>query len=266
VGRVAGRWWRVTGRGDAVTAKVALVTGAAGEIGRALLAGLAEAGWRTVATDLAVPDEPPAADLWCAADVTVGGAMDDVVATAVSLLGRIDLVVVNAGITALGTFDDTSDDAFRRVMDVNLHGAVGTLRAALPELRRRRGRVVVLSSVAGFAPVVGRPAYVASKHAVTGLFASLRPELARDGVGVTLVHPTFLATTPAEVAAAGGGAAGRSTTGGTVTADDVARAVVAAVDRGRDRVLVGRTATLAWWVHRLAPGLYERLMVRRLRS
>ena len=62
-------------------------------------------------------------------------------------------------------------------MDVNLHGAVRTVRPALPHLRATGGRIVVMSSVAGFAPVLGRPAYVAAKHAVTGLFASLAIEL-----------------------------------------------------------------------------------------
>ncbi len=119
----------------------------------------------------------------------------------------------------------------------------------------------MLSSVAGFAPVLGRPAYVASKHALTGTFEALRPELAADGIGVTMVHPTFVAN---ELADASGGGGQRTTTGGLVTPEDVADAIADAVDGGRERVLPGRTAWLAWHVHRLAPGLYQRLMTRRL--
>lgn len=258
---------------------VVVVTGAAGAIGTALVRRFAAVGCRVVGIDL--DEHAPAAiagvvDLWCRGDVTEAAEMHDAMDTAVAALGRIDVVVANAGITALGSFDETSDEAFARVMEVNLHGAVRTLRAALPHLRASRGRVAVMSSVAGFAPVLGRPAYVASKHAVTGLFESLRPELAPDGVGVTVVHPTFLATSPAdsnpaETAADPAGqppadGTPRRVTGRLLDADDVAREVVRGVRRGDGQVLVGRTARLAHLVHRLAPTLYVRQMVRRLSS
>jgi NAD(P)-dependent dehydrogenase (short-subunit alcohol dehydrogenase family) len=250
---------------------VVLVTGAAGVVGTALLRRFAAVGCRTIGTDLV--DTPPPAladvvDLWCRADVTDAADMDWAAATAVARLGRLDVVVANAGITALGSFDDTDDAAFERVMEVNLHGAVRTVRPALPHLRASGGRVVAISSVAGFAPVLGRPAYVASKHAVTGLFESLRSELAPGGVGVTLVHPTFLATTPgvADPHAPDAAAARRSTTGRPLDPDDLARKVVRAVRRGDDRVLPGRVARQAWWLHRLAPRLYAWQMQRRLRG
>lgn len=261
---------------------VVLVTGAAGGIGTALVRAFAAAGYATVGTDLG--QDPPAGlavDRWCRADVTVAADMERAVAVAVEAFGRLDVLVANAGITALGTFDETSDATFAAVMDVNLHGAVRSTRAALPALRATGGRVVAVASVAGFAPVLGRPAYVASKHAVAGLFESLRPELAPQGVGVTVVYPTFLATAPADANTSDGparpadsdgpGAAdrpagsGRSVTGDLLTADDVAAEVVSAVARGRDQVFPGRTARLAHLAHRLAPRLYARAMVRRLR-
>lgn len=258
------------------TRPVVVVTGAAGAIGTALVRRFAAVGCRVVGVDL--DEQAPTAiagvvDLWCRGDVTVAADMQDAMDTAVAALGRIDVVVANAGITALGSFDETSDAAFTRVMDVNLHGAVRTLRAALPHLRASRGRVAVMSSVAGFAPVLGRPAYVASKHAVTGLFESLRPELARDGVGVTVVHPGFLGSSPADTNPAASDAAPAEPTAGTTSrrvtgqlldADDVAREVVRGVRRGDGQVVVGRTAKLAHLVHRLVPTLYVRQMVRRL--
>ena len=252
--------------GDA--APVVLVTGAGGAIGTALLRRFAAIGCHTVGCDLT--DAPPPAgadhvDLWVRADVTSAAEMEAAVARAVERFGRLDVVVANAGITALGSFEATSDAAFERVMDVNLHGAVRTVRPALPHLRATGGRIVVMSSVAGFAPVLGRPAYVAAKHAVTGLFASLAVELEPDGVGVTLVHPSFLDTSPADSNAADPvDTTARSTTGRPITADDVAREVVRAVRRGDGQVFPGRTARLAHVVHRLAPRLYARQMRRRL--
>ena len=246
---------------------VAAVTGGRGAIGRALDARLTGAGWTVVALDL--PDTAPqdAAERrrWVAMDTTDETSVTTALAEVEARFGGLDVLVLAAGITALGSFDETPDAAFRRCMEVNFHGAVLCLRAALPLLRASRGQVVVLSSVAGFAPVTGRPAYVASKHALTGTFAALRPELARDGVGVVLVHPTFVGSELEDAnAETGTGPSPRSTTGALLTPQDVAGAVVEGLASGRRRVLPGRTAKLAYHLHRLAPGLYERVMARRL--
>jgi len=257
-----------------MTGQVAAITGGRGAIGSALDRRLTADGWTVVALDL------PGTELggdgersrWVALDTTdeasVAAAFDEVA----TRYGRLDLLIVAAGVTALGTFDETPAATFRRLMDINFHGAVACLRAALPALRASRGHVVVLSSVAGFAPVLGRPAYVASKHALTGTFNALRPELAKDGIGVTLVHPTFvgheLADANADANADSEGrttTTSRTTTGALVTPEDVAEDIVAAVAAGRDRIMPGRTARLAYHAHRLAPRLYERLMTRRLR-
>ena len=233
----------------------AIVTGAAGSIGSALVRRLEAAGHVVVGLDVT------AAAGVRVCDITDEAAVRAVVADVVAEHGRLDLLVNNAGITAIGALEDHDVAAHRRVLEVNHLGPLALTLAALPALRASRGRVVLIGSVAGFAPVVGRPAYVASKHAVTGLFEALRPELASDGVGVTVVHPTFVTTVLGDGT---GAAVRRSTTGAAVTPDQVAEAVLEAVERGRDRVLVGRTARLAWHVHRLAPGLYARLMTRRL--
>jgi len=101
--------------------------------------------------------------------------------------------------------------------------------------------------------------------ALVVLFTALRPELAPRGISVTMVHPTFVTGGGmTEVPRAEG--VQRTTTGPEITPDDVAREIVQAVLKGRDLVLVGRTAKLSWWVHRLLPRLYVRLMVRRLRQ
>lgn len=253
------------GHGAAGAGPVALVTGAAGAIGSALVHHLAAAGHRVAATDVGdPPDEVGAvAACWDRADVTDAATMTRLVDAVVARLGRLDLVVANAGVTALGGLATTPDEVFERVVDVNLHGVVRTVRPALAHLRATGGRIVVMSSVAGFAPVVGRPAYVASKHAVTGLFESLRYELDADGIGVTVVYPTFLTTTPGD---ANADASDRRTTGRLLDADDVAAAVVDAVRRGRGKVFPGRVAKLARTVHRLAPPLYAWQMRRRLQS
>ena len=243
------------------TVPVAVVTGAAGSIGQALVRRFTQAGYAVAGLDLpaACASDPQMVPCDITRPDEVRSAVDEVL----ERHGRIDVLVNNAGISAIGRFEDHDVETHRRVMEVNYLGAVACTQATLPALRQSRGRVVTISSVTGFAPVLGRPAYVAAKHAVTGLFDALRPELAVDGVGVTLVHPTFVVGGMGEAAGRKEGTA-RATTGEEITPDDVARAVVDAVTRGRDQVLVGRTARLSWHLNRLAPRTYVRMMTRRL--
>lgn len=251
-----------TGAAPTEPTPVAVVTGAAGNIGARLMARFAEAGYAVVGLDLAAAC-PPDDNRFLGCDLTDEAAVHDTFAAVLERTGRIDVLVNNAGISAIGAFTDHGVETHRRVLAVNYLGAVACTQAALPALRASRGRIVTISSVTGFAPVLGRPAYVAAKHAVTGLFEALRPELAPDGVGVTLVHPTFVTGGMGEAADRTEGRE-RSTSGEEISPDDVARAVVEAVRVGRDRVLVGRTAWLSWHLRRLAPATYVRMMTRRL--
>ena len=245
---------------DAVADRVAVVTGAAGQIGRCLVDTLTARSYDVVGLDL------PAA---CSGDPRLRGCdlTDDeqvasVVAGVVDAKRRIDLLIHSAGLSAIGSFTDHDMTVHRKVMDVTHFGAVSVTQAALPGLQKARGRVVLIGSVTGFAPVLGRPPYVAAKHAVTGLFTAIRPELEQQGIGVTIVHPTFVTGGMSEAARGGE----RTTSGPEVTPQDVADALLDGVAHGRDLVLVGRTAKLSWTVNRLAPGLYVKLMLRRLRS
>ena len=184
--------------------------------------------------------------------------------------GGIDVLVNNAGITQLGRVLETEVDVIRRVLEVNFFGAVNCTKAALPSLLERRGRIVVLSSIAGFAPLATRAAYAASKHALHGFFESLRAEHRADGLGVTMVCPSFVHTAIGDHALGPGGevGSGRARTGvrGEIEPEQVADAIVLAARKGRRLVLVPGQARLAWWVSRLAPVSYERLMLRQLRD
>lgn len=255
----------MTGLPDTPTA---LVTGAGGHIGGALLRLLVAAGASTIGVDRpgTPPPDTPAVERWLTHDLAEPASLSALSAD-LATVARLDLVVAAAGVTALGGIDDTDDDAFRRVMDVNYHGALRTVRAALPALRAAAGHVVAISSVAGLVPVPGRPAYVGAKHALTGAFLALGEELRADGIAVTVVHPTFLDTPVTEV----GATAPRTTTGASITADDVARAIVrlhARRQRGRrvpGRVVLGATGHLADGAARLSPALARRLAARRMR-
>ncbi|MFR9794883.1 SDR family NAD(P)-dependent oxidoreductase [Streptomyces sp. MS06] len=243
--------------------QVVAITGAAGGIGARLMQRFTEAGCTVAGLDL--PGAcPPGDDRFLACDITDEEQVKEAFDRLAARHGRLDVLVNNAGISAIGGLLDHDVATYRRVLEVNYVGSLICTRAALPALTASRGRIVVLSSVAGFAPVLGRPAYVAAKHAVTGLFTALRPELAPRGISVTMVHPTFVTGGMTEVPRAAG--VSRPVTGSEVTSDQVAREIVRAVSGGRDLLLVGRTARLAWWANRISPRGYLRLMVRRLRG
>ncbi|MFY1632855.1 SDR family NAD(P)-dependent oxidoreductase [Solwaraspora sp. WMMB335] len=243
---------------------VVVVTGAAGRIGRCLVEELESAGATVVGLDLA--RSCPVGDArYLACDITEQDAVRTSIERIVAGHGRIDVLVHCAGLSAIGSFEDHDLTTHRRVMEVTHLGAVSVTLAALPALRAASGRIVVVGSVAGFAPVLGRPPYVAAKHAVTGLFTALRCELEPSGVRITVVHPTFVAGGMTEASARVPGRE-RASTGRELTPAGVAAAIVAGIERGRDLVLIGRTARLSWYVNRLAPNLYVRLMARRLRT
>jgi NAD(P)-dependent dehydrogenase (short-subunit alcohol dehydrogenase family) len=182
-----------------LAAETVVITGAAGGIGEALALRFAAAGRRVAVLDV---DETgaqrvaaeleaqgtPALGLGC--DVTVADDCRAAIAAVTRAWGGVDLLVNNAGITHLGRFRDTAPDVIRRVMEVNFFGAVEMTRAALPSLLQRRGAVVVLSSVAGFAPLATRTGYAASKHALQGFFDSLREEHRPRASATTPSAPT----------------------------------------------------------------------------
>lgn len=255
-----------------------LVTGAAGGLGRAVALGFVAAGARIVALDrdadglesLRTQLERDGRDcLALPCDVTDATACERAVAACVARFGALDVLVNNAGMSHRSAFAHTELAVIRRVMDVNFFGAVNCTKAALPQLVSARGLVVAVSSVAGYTPLIARTGYAASKHAMHGFFESLRTELAPEGVAVMMVCPSFIATHIDRNALGGDGGPVRHaqvTVGRPLTAEAAAGRIVAAAARRPRMLFIGRTARQAWWLSRVAPGLYERVMSRRLRG
>jgi NAD(P)-dependent dehydrogenase (short-subunit alcohol dehydrogenase family) len=168
--------------------KVVLITGGARGIGAATARELAGRGWTTVLADIdATGDVIPL-------DVRDGEACDRAVKTVLERHGRLDAVWANAGIASFGPLALTDPEAWARTVDVNLVGAFRTVRSALPALIAARGYVAVTASLASFAHAPGMSAYSASKAGVEAMCNALRIELARHGVGVGTIHPTWIDT------------------------------------------------------------------------
>lgn len=176
------------------------ITGGSRGIGAACVRAFAAAGWsvaftyrenRALTGSLA---EQTGALALCA-DLYDDKAVSRAVGEARGHFGAVDAVVCNAGIAEQKLFQDITDEAWQRMLDVNLMGAVRTIRACLPDLlRRKRGSIVTVSSVWGQSGASCESHYAASKAALIGLSKSLALELGPSGIRVNCVAPGVIDT------------------------------------------------------------------------
>lgn len=184
--------------------KVALVTGGAGGIGRAAAAALAGAGAKVAVAgrDLGALSgvELPggARALPVLLDVREAVSWERAVEAVVAGLGRLDILVHNAGVVAVGPLETQEPDEIRAVLETNLLGALLGTRAALPALRATGGAVVHVASLGGIVPMPFEAAYAATKAGLRHLSFSLRAELAGSGVSVSVVTPDSTRTAQLE--------------------------------------------------------------------
>jgi NAD(P)-dependent dehydrogenase (short-subunit alcohol dehydrogenase family) len=185
----------VAGEAVKTAMNTVLVTGAAMGIGGAVAKALSAEGKRLVLFDRdAAALEATARELGGGHAVHVGSVTnladcEAAVELAVERFGGLDGVSHNAGIQRYGDAVTTSPELWAEVLDVNLTGAFLVARAALPELRRNRGALVVTSSVQGMAAQKGALAYVVAKHGLVGLVTGMAIDEAANGVRVLGVAP-----------------------------------------------------------------------------
>ncbi|MGH3879888.1 MAG: SDR family oxidoreductase [Actinophytocola sp.] len=179
---------------------LAVVTGAGSGIGRETALALAADGAEVLCVDIdfdaATATATEAKGAAYQLDVADGRATDKLAAHIHTEHGVPDLVMANAGIGVSGSFLDTTEDDWRRVLDVNLWGVVHTLRAFLPAMveRREGGHVVITSSAAGYFATPNLPAYSTTKAGVLMLAQCLAGELREAGIGVSAICPGFVHT------------------------------------------------------------------------
>jgi short-subunit dehydrogenase len=248
---------------DAVT----VVTGASSGIGRCLAQRLVGRGATVIAVGRR-PDRIDALRQGCGdhlipvvGDITEP-AIRDRIADAASAVrqGQIDLLVNNAGIGAIGPFDQATPDRLRRVMEVNFFAPVELTRQLLPQLKRGRAAVICnVGSVLGHRAVPNKSEYCASKFAIHGWSDALRAELAADGVQVTLVSPSttksdffdsLIDTDPSQ----------NSPSIGSWTPERVADKILDAIRARRSEVICSLAGKAFVYADRLAPPLMNAIL------
>jgi NAD(P)-dependent dehydrogenase (short-subunit alcohol dehydrogenase family) len=167
-----------------------IVTGGSSGLGAAVAAAVEEAGGTPVVLDR---KPPPNGFGWEEVDLAQPRAAETAVRRAASLHGGIDAIVTCAGIDACGDLADIDPEDWERVIMVNLVATAAVVRAALPFLEERRGRVVTVASTLGVRALPAATAYCASKFGVVGFTRALAAETA-DRIGVTLLIPGGMQT------------------------------------------------------------------------
>jgi len=254
--------------------KAVIVTGASAGIGRALVLQLADQGaWIALAARDAQRLDVLAEEcrqrgskaIAVPTDVTNEAQCRVLIERAVAEFGRLDMLINNAGTAAKGLLEELPDLAlFKHVMDVNFYGTVYCTYYAVKHLKQTQGRIVNISSLSGKAPLPSHAPYIASKHAVQGFSDSLRMELAKTGVSVTVICPYYVATGLLERMAEKGkprGPAGRVIDPDRVmTADRCAQIVLKSAARRKREVLMG-PSWLIVWLRLIAPGLSDKVII-----
>jgi NAD(P)-dependent dehydrogenase (short-subunit alcohol dehydrogenase family) len=255
---------------------VVIVTGASSGVGHAVALQLAGQGAKVV---LAARDgarlesvalacrERGGEGLAVPTDVSREVECRALIDRAVGAYGRIDVLVNNAGIGVGAALSELPDlRLFTSVMDVNFMGCVYCSYYALPHLREAKGRIVNVSSLGGKLALPFNTSYIASKHALVGFSDSLRMELAKDCVSVTVVSPYWVVTEFHErflnKEGRPAGPSGRGIyTKRMMTADGCARVILKAA-AGRTREVVMWPGPIGLWLKLLAPGLMDRVTLQ----
>ncbi len=264
--------------------KIIVITGASDGIGAEMARQLATTHGTQVALVLAARDEARLSKVaaQCAAsgaqtlvfptDVSQAPACRALIAATVEKFGQIDALINNAGMSAQALFEEVKADDlawYEHLMRVNLWGSVWCTHAALPYLKKSRGRIVAVSSLAGLFGVPGRTAYSATKFAMTGFFEALRAELKNAGVSVTTAYPGVVAT---QIRHHGLNAAGQAAGSSGLKEDDAmsveecARLILQGMDARQRDVVMTAKGKLGRWLKLLAPARVEAMALAALKD
>jgi NAD(P)-dependent dehydrogenase (short-subunit alcohol dehydrogenase family) len=267
-----------------VAGQVAIVTGGASGIGRALCEELVRRHAVVIVADLNGEEARRVARALAAAggsasaervDVARAESLAGLVRRTLAKHGRIDLLFNNAGIGWSGEFQEMATAQSDRLVDINLNGVLHGVAAVYPiMIEQGAGHIINTSSFfSGLIPIPGKSVYSATKHAIVGFSLSLREEARLFGVKVSVICPSFIRSNIDENSARIlRGQDGSTTTplpGASADAMKLARSILDGVSRNRAIIIRPSFIRPFWWLYRLSPGFFFRLqspvVMRKLR-
>jgi short-subunit dehydrogenase len=255
--------------------KAVLITGASSGIGEELAWQIGQAGAKLTLTarrkDLLeslaqrIVAAGKARPLVVECDVTRDGDVERAVAESVRQWGKLDVVIANAGFGVVGALKKLTVEDYRRQFETNVFGVLRTIYAALPEIEKAKGNVVILGSVSGWASSPGASPYTMSKFAVRALANSITPELQLSGVKVTLISPGFVASNIRRVDNQGTLHAGTKEPIPewlVVPTDKAVRQMLRAIARGKHEAIITRNGKALVALTRFMPWLLRAVFKR----
>lgn len=230
--------------------KVVIITGASSGIGKACAHVFGKAGAKIVITGRKEDSLKQVANelkregidtLPIVADVSIEEDNANVVNQTVAKYGKIDVLINNAGITMRATFEEMDLSVMKKVMDTNFYGTVYATKYALPHIKKTKGSIIGISSIAGYRGLPVRCGYSASKFAMQGFLEALRTELLHTGVHVLVACPGFTSSNIRHSALVKDGSIGGETVRDEermMSAEEVAQHIFkATINRKRDLIL-----------------------------
>jgi NADP-dependent 3-hydroxy acid dehydrogenase YdfG len=259
-----------------VHGKIAVITGAGSGIGRALALQLNREGCELYLSDINADSLSATLDMLPRKDVSADGEVLDVADKAgvhawadkiARARGYVDIVINNAGVALISTVEDSNYEDIEWLMGINFWGVVYGTQAFLPLLRRAaQGHLVNLSSIFGLIGVPTQSAYNAAKFAVRGYTEALRQEMAGTNVHICCVHPGGIKTNIARVARGGDPSQTPEERGSEfeklakTSPEAAARKIIGAIEKRKQRLLIGADAVVISLICRMFPVSYSRFL------
>ncbi len=251
--------------------KVVWITGASSGIGEHLVYALVEEGAKVIISSRKEQELnrvkgncPKDADVMVLPlDVANFEVIPKLTHQVIERYQKIDFLINNAGISQRELVVDSDISVYKKLMDVNYLGSVAMTKAVLPQMQKQNsGHIIVMSSVLGKMAVPWRSGYCASKHALHGFFDSLRAEVYKNNIKVTLICPGFVHTNVTINALRGDGSTNNQmaeSTAGGFEPSEFAPKVLRVIEKGKNEVYIGKKEVLGVYLNRLNPDIWGRI-------
>jgi short-subunit dehydrogenase len=253
--------------------KVFVITGASSGIGKALAEAALRAGALVAvcARDLDklqrafLQNKYAGSILPFQADVSQESDCREFINAVVEKWSRIDILINNAGMSMRALFHDLDLDVLKRLMDVNFWGTVYATKYALPFIKKEKGSIIGISSIAGYRGLPARTGYSASKFAMQGFLESLRTELLHSGVHVMWAAPGFTASNIRNTALSAHGEAQEETPleeNKLMSAEQCAAIILAGLQKKKRTIVMTTQGKATVWLNKLFPGWMDNMVFK----
>jgi len=256
--------------------KVVIITGGSSGIGKACAEELGRRGASVVISGrnkerldktIAMLKAKSIQCMGIVSDVASENDAKDLIKQTIATYGQLDILINNAGISMRSLFDDCDPSVLKKVMDINFYGTVYTTKYALPFIKKTKGSIVGVSSIAGYRGLPARTGYSASKFAMQGFLEALRTELLKDGVHVLVACPGFTESNIRNTAlVANGDSQGESPReeNKMMKAEEVAQYIAQAIQKRKRDLILTSQGKMTVFLNKFFPSFMDKMVYKHM--